>query len=61
MVDNEAVYKVLFDGLMNAIDDIETKNYTKARMTLIKAQAVAMDIILQAGDTDNPILQALLR
>ena len=61
MVDYDAVYKALFDGIMAAIDDIETRSYKEARMTLIKAQAVAVDIILQDGDTDNPVLQALLR
>ena len=61
MVDYNAVYKVLFEGLMEAIDDIETKSYSDARMTLIRAQAIAIDLILQTGEEDNPVLRVLLR
>jgi hypothetical protein len=61
MVDYEAVYKVLFDSIMDAIDDIETKNYGYAQLTLMKAQQVAVNIFLQAGDLDNPVLRALTK
>ena len=30
MVDYDAVYKVLYDGIIAAIDDIETKNYSES-------------------------------
>ncbi len=59
MVDYDAVYKVLFDGIMDAIDDIEKKEYKYARMTLIRAQALAMDMFLRVGDVDNPVLRVL--
>jgi hypothetical protein len=61
MVDYEAVYRVLYNGIMDAITDIEKKNYGFARLTLMKAQQAAEDIFLEAGDLDNPVLQLLTK
>jgi hypothetical protein len=59
MADYDAVYKLLFDGLMDAIGDIEKQNYRAARLTLLKARQAAGDILLAAGDTDSPVLRRL--
>jgi hypothetical protein len=61
MVDYEAVHKALYDGIMDAIMNIEKQDYRVARLTLLKAQRSAEDIFLEAGDLNNPIYKLLER
>jgi hypothetical protein len=50
MIDYEAIYKVLFDGIADAIEDIKHQNYGYAKEVLIRTQQVAEEIFLISGD-----------
>ena len=58
MVDHEAVYRVLFNGVLDAIEEIEHLNYGYAKLTLIKTLQVAEDICLDTGE-EAPVVGLL--
>ncbi len=58
MVDHEAVYRVLFNGVLDAIEELEHQNYGYAKLSLIKMLQVAEDICLDAGE-ETPVVGLL--
>lgn len=61
MADYDAVYKLLYAGIMAAIMEIEKKNYGNVHMAPHNARGSAVIVILEAGDMDNPVLKKLMR
>lgn len=57
MVDYETMYKVLFNGITDAIQDIEQLNYGYAKDALIRTQQVAEEIFIEADETDDKIIR----
>jgi hypothetical protein len=53
MVNYEALYKMLFNGMTDAIRAMEAQNYGSARCALIKAQQDAEELFISDGDEDN--------
>jgi hypothetical protein len=60
MVNYEALYKALFNGLTDAIRELDRQNYGSARQTLVKAQQEAEEIFMsddwgeEDGGTERP-------
>jgi hypothetical protein len=51
MVNYEALYKALFNGLTDAIRELDRHNYGSARQTLVKAQQEAEEMFMSdVGD-----------
>jgi hypothetical protein len=50
MVDYERMYKVLFNGITDAIDSIEAQNYGAAKDRLIRTQQDAEEIFMEDGE-----------
>jgi hypothetical protein len=52
MVNYEALYKALFNGLTDAIWALEREDYGSARLTLIKAQQEAEELFISDEEFD---------
>jgi hypothetical protein len=53
MVNYEALYKALFNGLTDAIRDLERQDYNSARFRLIRAQQEAEELFIEDCDEDG--------
>ncbi len=56
MVDYEKMYKVLFNGITDAIGDMEQQNFGFAKLTLMETQQVAEEIFQEAGEPGQIIM-----
>lgn len=50
MVDYEALYRTLFNGITDAILELERHNYMAARVCLIHAQQAAEELFISEGE-----------
>ncbi|SHI17934.1 hypothetical protein SAMN02745823_03069 [Sporobacter termitidis DSM 10068] len=58
MVDHEAVYRVLFNGVLDAIGEIEKQNYGSAKLTLVKMLQTAEETCFDS--MEEPPVQGLV-
>jgi hypothetical protein len=54
MVDYEALYRTLFNGITDAIQELERQNYLAARVCLIHAQQTAEELFIAEGEDAPP-------
>lgn len=57
MPDYEKLYRIVFNGITDALDAIERENYQRAKEMLVKAQQAAEDYYVEDGP---PILSPSL-
>ena len=57
MVDYEIMYKVLFNGITDAIHDIDQQNYGYAKDTLIRTQQVTEEIFIETDEVNDNIIR----
>ena len=50
MISYEEMYKILFNGITDAIEDIERQNFGLAKDVLIKTQQAAEDIYIETDE-----------
>lgn len=53
MLDYERLYRILFNGITDALDSFERDGYAGAKETLMKAQQAAEDFYIEAEDDEN--------
>jgi hypothetical protein len=55
-MDYEKLYRILFNGITDALEAYETEGYQSAKDTLIRAQQAAEDYYIEGdGEDDCPI------
>jgi hypothetical protein len=54
-MDYEKLYRILFNGITDALEAIEKEEYAGAKETLIKAQQAAEDYYIEGGDGDDAV------
>jgi hypothetical protein len=58
MENYEVLYKVLFNGMTNAVRELEGQNYGNAHQVLVKAQQDAEEIFMNDGEEENATASA---
>ncbi|NLT14391.1 MAG: hypothetical protein GXY05_08615 [Clostridiales bacterium] len=53
MPDYEKLYRIVFNGITDALDAIEREEYQRAREILVKAQQAAEDYYVEDGEEEN--------
>jgi hypothetical protein len=54
-MDYEKLYRILFNGITDALDAFEREDYPSTKETLIRAQQAAEDYYIE-GDEENPAI-----
>ncbi len=54
MVNYERMYLVLFNGITDAVRNMEQQNYGCAMFTLVESQKKAEDLYIEAEEDDRP-------
>jgi hypothetical protein len=53
MMDYEKLYRILFNGITDALDRLEAAAYGDVRETLVRAQQAAEDYYIEGDEEDN--------
>jgi hypothetical protein len=54
-MDYETLYRIIFNGITDAIDCMEKDGYAMAKETLIRAQQAAEDYYISADEAPVPL------
>ena len=54
MLDYEKLYRIIFNGITDALDAFEREGYQRAKEVLVKAQQAAEDYYVENGEDGPP-------